>query len=103
MTKQEIVARMAERKEVEGIVKNICKVDRRYLDDLSQMVYEVLLLYDDDVIIRMYERGELRFFVARIVTNQYYSHTSNFHYLFRHAVLRSVNASVANNIEDGND
>ena len=94
---------MAERKEVEGIVKNICKVDRRYLDDLSQMIYEVLLRYEEQAIVGMYERGELRYFVARIVTNQYFSHTSNFHYLFRQVSLRAVNASVANDIQDGTD
>ena len=53
------------------------------LKDLSQMIYMVLLEYDDEKIIDLYEHRQINSFLERIIVNQYRSAKSTFHYLFR--------------------
>ena len=103
MTKQEIVARLAVERRVEGIVARVCKVSRVELDDLSQMIYEAMLMYDEEKIVHLYERGQLNYFIVRIAQNQFYSKTSQFHALFRKPMLHSVDASLLTNYEDERD
>ena len=84
MTRKEIVEALARKEEVERIV---CRVARRPLDDdlrdLAQMVYLVLLTYDEDKIVDLYESDALRFFIVRVASNQYWSNHSAFHKAFR--------------------
>lgn len=84
MTRTEIVERLAREKMVEAMVENIA---RQPLDadlrDLAQMVYLILLEYDEDKLIDLYEHGQIRFFVARVIINQYRSVNSPFYKLFR--------------------
>jgi hypothetical protein len=48
-------------------------------DDLEQEIYMILLEYDQDKIMGMYEKGQLKFFIVRIVNNQWFSKTSPFY------------------------
>jgi hypothetical protein len=84
MTRTEIVERLARERMVEAMVENIA---RQPLDadlrDLAQMVYLILLEYDEDKLIDLYEHGQIRFFVARVIINQYRSVNSPFYKLFR--------------------
>lgn len=93
MTKHEIVARIAEERRVEDIVSKVCKVSRVELDDLAQMIYEAMLLYDESKIVSLYEHGQLNYFIVRIVQNQFYSKTSQFYALFRKLSQRSIDVS----------
>ena len=83
MTRKEIVEELAEQRVVEQMVRVICKVSASYLKDLSQMIYVYLLEYDEEKLITLYEEGSLRFFLVRIIKNQWHSHTSPFHYTYR--------------------
>ena len=80
MTRKEIVEALASGEEVERIV---CRVARRPLDDdlrdLAQMVYLVLLTYDEDKIVDLYESDALGYFVARIAVNQFRNPVFSFH------------------------
>lgn len=70
----------------EGIVEQICKnigVSSKYVDDLIQEIYMILLEYDRQKIIEMYERGQLNFFITRIIKNQWCSNTSPFYKKYR--------------------
>lgn len=84
MTRTEIVERLAREKMVEAMVENIA---RQPLDadlrDLAQMVYLILLEYDEDKLVDLYEHGQIHFFVARVIINQYRSVNSPFYKLFR--------------------
>ena len=75
---------LARGEEVERIV---CRVARRPLDedlrDLAQMVYLVLLTYDEGKIVDLYESDALRYFIVRVASNQYWSNHSAFHKAFR--------------------
>lgn len=52
------------------------------LQDLAQMVYLILLEYDEDKVIDLYEHGQIDFFIARIILNQYRSTNSPYYRLF---------------------
>lgn len=90
MTKYEIIDGLARERRVEQLVENIAhQALDQLLKDLCQMVYLVLLEYDEDKIIDLWENGEINFFIVRIIINQYRSTNSPFHKLFRKYQLRS--------------
>lgn len=81
-----IVAELARGRVVEEIIGNVSGYRSSLpsdLQDLSQMVYEVLLNYDAGKIEEMHECGQLRFFIARIITNQFRSSHSPYHRVYR--------------------
>lgn len=81
-----IVAELARGKVVERIICNVSGFRPPLppdLQDLAQMVYEVILTYDREKIEEMHECGQLRFFIARIVTNQFRSSNSLYHRIYR--------------------
>lgn len=104
MTKYDIIEVLARERRVEQIVHTVCKVARSDLDDLSQMIYEAMLLYDDQKIISLYSKGQINYFIVRVVQNQYYSVNSQFHAQIRKFGRQAVDVGkVANTISDGDD
>lgn len=84
MDKIAIVGQLAQERRVETMVENIAKQPLTAdLKDLVQMVYLILLEYDEEKIIDLWENGQINFFIARIILNQYRSSNSPFHKLFR--------------------
>lgn len=84
MGKMEIVAQLARDRVVEGMVRRITgKPLKGDLADLAQMVYVILLDYPEDKILDLEENGEMRYFIARIILNQYRSQNSVFYRTFR--------------------
>lgn len=82
--KSEIVATMARERRVETMVENIAKSPLTPdLKDLSQMVYLILLEYDENKLRDLWENGQMNFFIARIILNQYRSANSPFYKLFK--------------------
>ena len=82
--KSEIVAQIARERRVETMVENIAKSPLTAdLKDLSQMVYLALLEYDGAKVKDLWEHGQINFFIARIIINQYRSANSPFYKLFR--------------------
>ena len=84
MTRTEIVERLARERRVETMVENIARqpLDAN-LSDLEQMVYLILLEYDEDKLADLWEHGQMNFFIARIILNQYRSTNSPYYKLFR--------------------
>ena len=69
---------------VETMVTNIAhKPMSADLHDLSQMVYLILLEYDEKKLQDLWENNQMHFFIARIIINQYNSVNSPFHTMFR--------------------
>ena len=82
--KSEIVARIAQERRVETMVENIAKSPLTPdLKDLSQMVYLILLEYDESKLRDLWDHGQMNFFIARIILNQYRSTNSPYYKLFR--------------------
>lgn len=77
-----IVEDLARRRVVEEMVSNIARRPPTTPDlkDLVQLVYVILLEYDPAKIEDLDAHGELKYFIARIVVNQYRSTTSTFYY-----------------------
>jgi len=99
MTRAEIIEEVAGRRQVEQIVHNICKTSEPELFDLAQMIYEILLTYDETKIIDLYEHGQLGFFIVRIVKNQYFSRNSPFYREYRKFNRGGVTLDNAKNYE----
>ncbi|MBR1522647.1 MAG: hypothetical protein IJ627_03140 [Bacteroidales bacterium] len=73
MTKKQIISQLAKQRTVEDICQNVAHVRSMSADvqDLAQLVYVVLLEYPEEKVKAMWQAGSLRFFVSRIVMNQY--------------------------------
>jgi thioesterase domain-containing protein len=83
-TKTEIIEAIAKDRMVETMVTNIAhKPMSADLEDLSQMVYLILLEYDEKKLQDLWENNQMHFFIARIIINQYNSVNSPFHTIFR--------------------
>lgn len=81
MNKAEIIEAIAQARMVETMVQNIAHESlstNSDLCDLSQMVYLILLEYDEDKLQDLWEHNQMRFFLARIIVNQYRSSNSPF-------------------------
>lgn len=84
MTSYEIIEQLAKAGTVEGMVANIAHSPLTDdLRDLCQMVYVILLDYDADKIVELHDKGQMGFFIARIILNQFRSKHSPWHDLIR--------------------
>ena len=103
MTKHEAVGELAEERFVE---RTLSTVAGRSLDpslkDLAQNIYAALLGQPEERIAGMAARGELRWFAARMVVNQYRSKTSPYYYTYRRWSERAVDIDGMN-ISDEHD
>ena len=89
--KYRIIDTLAKEKRVEAMVENIAHhALTDDLKDLCQMVYLIILEYDEDKIIDLWENDQMNFFLARIIINQYRSSNSPFHTIFRKYQERSI-------------
>lgn len=84
MTKGEIIDALARERRVEAMVMNVAHYKLTPdLKDLCQMVYLVLLEYDECRLQDLWDKGQINFFLARIIINQYKSTSSPFYVTFR--------------------
>lgn len=86
MTKAEIIEAIAQARMVETMVQNIAHESlstNEDLRDLCQMIYVILLEYDEDKLQDLWEHNQMRFFLARIVINQYKSSNSPFYITYK--------------------
>lgn len=80
----EMIEAIARERRVETMIENIAKQPlAAELKDLAQMVYLVLLEYDETKLADLWENDQINFFIARIILNQYRSSNSQFHKLYR--------------------
>lgn len=53
------------------------------MDDFKQEIYLILLEYNQDKIIELYNKKQLKFFIVRIIQNQYHSKNSPFYMKYK--------------------
>ena len=85
MTKYEVVKQLAESSTVEKIVYKLLNNSKNRFDapgDLVQDVYLLLLDKDEDLICNLYNKGELGWYILRIVRNQMFSDHSPYFYTY---------------------
>ena len=87
MTRREIAESLARDRVVEQLVCNIAHAPlSANLSDLVQMVYLIVLTYDEEKIVRLWESGAIRFFLARVISTQLHSPRSTYQALIcRHS------------------
>ena len=99
--KMTIIETLAKEKRVEALVENIAHHSLTAdLKDLCQMVYLVLLEYDETKLLELWENDQINFFLARIIINQYRSSNSPFHTIFRKMQERCVYMGVGADINE---
>lgn len=79
MNNFEIIEELARNKVVEEIISNISKRTFKDIEELSQDIYLSLLEKSPELIIGLYERNELKFFITRMVRNNLFSHNSPYY------------------------
>ena len=100
-TKVHIIETLARERRVEALVENIAHHSLTAdLKDLCQIVYLVLLEYDETKLLDLWENNQINFFLARVIVNQYRSSNSPFHYTFRRFQERCVYMGVGADIND---
>lgn len=102
MNRTEIVEALAREKRVEQMVQSIAHQSMSAnLKDLSQMVYMILLQYDEEKLIDLWENEQINFFLARVIVKQYRSNNSPFYALFRRYEKRIDESASLTDYEDG--
>lgn len=89
----------------ERLVEEICKnlgVSPKYMDDLVQEIYLILLEYNQEKLQSIYDKGQFNFFLTRIIKNQYFSNTSPFFKKYRkyYDMVDDNNNVVIYDVED---
>ena len=78
MKKAEIVKELAERRFVEEVMERN-QLSSPYTADLTQDIYLQLLEKDSSLIEGLYDRGELEWFIRKMITNNLFSVTSPYY------------------------
>lgn len=83
-TKTDIITEIAKQRMVETMITNIAHQSMSAdLKDLSQMVYMILLEYDEQKLQELWGHKQMSYFLARIIINQFRSSNSPFHTIYR--------------------
>ena len=85
MTKWEIIDELSRSNTVEKIIYKLLPTSKNQFDcpdDLVQDIYVLLLEKDDDLIINLYNKGELGYYLLRIAKNQLLSANSPYFYKY---------------------
>jgi hypothetical protein len=77
-----LVESIANEKVVETMVDNMA-VPELYRDDLVQEIYLILLMYNQERLQEIQDKGDMRFFISKLITNNYNSKTSRFYYKYK--------------------
>lgn len=98
-----IMTEVYEKKIIRNILENM-RVSSTDIDDLEQEVYMILLDYDKDKIIEMYNKKQLNYFCVGIIRRQYNSKTSPFYKKYK-KYYQYIDGNFINNedtVEDYN-
>ena len=85
MTKYEVVDIIAKEHLVERIINKLLSSSKNPFDcpeDLIQDIYLLLLQKDDDLIINLYNKGEIGFYLLKVARNQLLSVNSKYYYTY---------------------
>ena len=85
MTKIEVVDIIARDHLVEKIVFKLLPASKNPFDcpeDLIQDIYLLLLQKNDDLIVNLYNKGEIGYYLLRVVRNQLLSKNSSYYYTY---------------------
>lgn len=79
MTKQEILSELAKSSTVEKMIAAYSKGQADYASDLAQDIYLNLMEKDEQLLIDLYNKNQIGFYVLRMVRNNLFSSTSPYY------------------------
>ena len=85
MTKSDVLDIIAREHLVERIVNKLLSSSRNPFDcpeDLIQDVYLLLIEKDEELIVNLYNKGELGYYILKVVRNQLLSVNSKYYYTY---------------------
>ena len=85
MNKWEVIDELSKNATVERIVYKLLPCSKNQFDcpeDLIQDLYLILLGKDDDLIVNLYNKGELAYYLLKIARNQLLSVNSKYYYTY---------------------
>ena len=85
MTKSDVLDIIAREHLVDRIVNKLLSSSKNPFDcpeDLVQEIYLLLLQKDDDLIVNLYNEGELGYYILKVVRNQLLSVNSKYYYTY---------------------
>ena len=85
MTKSDVLDIIAREHLVERVVNKLLSSSKNPFDcpeDLIQDVYLLLLQKDEDLIVNLYNKGELGYYILKVVRNQLLSVNSKYYYTY---------------------
>lgn len=85
MTKYDVIDEIAKTNQVEKIVYRLLGSSKNPFDcpqDLIQDIYLLILTKDDSLILSLYEKGQLGYYILRIARNQMLSKNSPYYYTY---------------------
>lgn len=105
MTVNEIITELARNKVVEEIISNISKGTFKDTEELAQDIYLNLLEKSPDLIEKLYEKGELKYFIVRMVHNNLFSHNSPYFQKYQRWNERrsEITQDIKDNLENDRD
>lgn len=83
-TKNSIISNLNNDIDFNNILKCYCSGNKRnMLNDLKQEILLILLNKEEEFIIDLYKKKELKYYYTRLISNQINSTSSNFYYKYR--------------------
>ena len=101
MTKYDVVDIIAREHLVERIVNKLLSSSKNPFDcpeDLIQDIYLILLNSDENLIVALYNKGELGFYLLKVARNQLLSVNSKYYYTYIKFRSNSDDITQATNI-----
>ena len=101
MTKYEVINIIAREHLVEKIVNKLLSSSKNPFDcpeDLIQDLYLILLQKDDDLIVNLYNKDEIGFYLLKIARNQLLSKNSPYYQKYIRLLANSDEINKATNI-----
>ena len=99
LSNAQIVDKLAKERVVEEICRKITKAkDSDTLKDLCQEIYMQLL--ESDKTQGLYERGEIKFWISRVLMNNICSNTSPYYRTYIYPINRTNDIPIGNEADD---
>lgn len=86
---------------LDELLKNI-SIKQNDFDDLKSEILLIILEYDKEKIIELYEKNQLKFFIIRIINNQYFSNSSPYFKKYK-KYYQLIDGNIYNNTTDDLD
>ena len=100
MNKYEVINIIAREHLVDRIVNKLLSSSKNPFDcseDLIQDIYVLLLEKDDDLIVNLYNKGEIAFYLLKVARNQLLSVNSKYYYTYIKLGAQSDDLTQATN------